>query len=226
MSEYDLSPTGAKILRANEQGLVDGHGAALDKLVADLLVVRNPDGTKTMTPKGFAALAELEAKTGGRTAPPAPGVVIVGCSAGKQTSDHPVAVRDLYTGSLHWACRRAAQALTRTGGRVLVLSGLHGLLELDTRIAPYEHRLGEPGSVTADRLREQAAALGIERAEVTVLAPAAYADLVAQVWPKAGRPLAGVGGIGAMRHVLSTITAIGAVPVPGRRRQDSARAGR
>ncbi|MFF4924239.1 DUF6884 domain-containing protein [Kitasatospora sp. NPDC001261] len=223
----DLSPTGAKILRGNEQGRVDGHGAALDKLVADLLVVRNPDGTKTMTPKGFQALAALEAKAAGpATAPadPAPRVVVVGCSAGKQQSNQPIAVSDLYTGSLHWACRRAAQALTRADGRVLVLSGLHGLLELDARITPYEHQLGAPGSATADQLREQAAALGIEQASVTVLAPSAYAELVAQVWPEAEQPLAGLGGIGAMRRVLAQIAATGTVPDRGTK--DPARAGR
>ncbi|MFD8316204.1 DUF6884 domain-containing protein [Kitasatospora purpeofusca] len=224
MTEYDLSPTGAKILRGNESGLVDGHGAALDKLVADLLVVRNPDGTKTMTPKGFQALAALEAAAGGQAAPPVPRVVLVGCSAGKLATHQPVAVSDLYTGSLHWACRRAAQALTRTGGRTLVLSGLHGLLELDARITPYEHQLGAPGSVTADRLREQAAALGIEQAQVTVLAPSAYADLVAQVWPDTEKPLAGLGGIGSMRRVLAQIAATGTVPDRGPKAP--ARAGR
>ncbi|MGV9310475.1 MULTISPECIES: hypothetical protein [unclassified Nonomuraea] len=42
---------------------------------------------------------------------------------------------ELYTGSYHRAARRAADALTHDGGRVLNLSALHGLVELDQMLA-------------------------------------------------------------------------------------------
>ncbi|MEU1221284.1 DUF6884 domain-containing protein [Streptomyces microflavus] len=54
----DLSPTGARILAANENGMVHGHPAALAKLVGDDLVVPQSDegGTHWMTEEGWAAL--------------------------------------------------------------------------------------------------------------------------------------------------------------------------
>ncbi|WP_404949103.1 hypothetical protein HFP70_35560 [Streptomyces sp. ARC14] len=54
----DLSPTGARILDANENGMVHGHPAALARLVGDDLVVHQPDegGTHWMTEEGWAAL--------------------------------------------------------------------------------------------------------------------------------------------------------------------------
>jgi uncharacterized protein DUF6884 len=50
----------------------------------------------------------------------------------------------LYSGSYHLACRRAAAALTEPDG-ILILTALHGLLQLDRVIAPYELRMGQPG---------------------------------------------------------------------------------
>jgi hypothetical protein len=58
-------------------------------------------------------------------------------------------------------------------------------------------RLGNRFAITAEGLREQAEQLGVlDTAEVTVLAPAAYAALATHVWPHAQRPLAGSRGIG------------------------------
>ncbi|MER6232544.1 DUF6884 domain-containing protein [Streptomyces sp. NPDC001616] len=54
----DLSPTGARILDSNENGMVGGHAAALARLEADGLVVsqRDEGGTHWMTEEGWAAL--------------------------------------------------------------------------------------------------------------------------------------------------------------------------
>src|SRR6266704_7034336 len=52
-------------------------------------------------------------------------------------------------------------------------------------------------AITAQGLREQAEQLGVlDTAQVVVLAPAAYANLAAQVWPHARLALAGTRGIG------------------------------
>ncbi|WP_431728506.1 DUF6884 domain-containing protein [Verrucosispora sp. TAA-831] len=94
----------------------------------------------------------------------------------------PAAARDLYTGSMfrHTLdnAKRSARLDTEATGRparVLILSALHGLVELDTVLAPYDLRMDSPGSVTAARLAEQATALGIEwGAEVYALLPRPY----------------------------------------------------
>ncbi|MYR58399.1 hypothetical protein GTY54_19875 [Streptomyces sp. SID625] len=54
----DLTPTGARILDANENGMVSGHAAALARLEADGLVVphQDKDGTHWVTEAGWAAL--------------------------------------------------------------------------------------------------------------------------------------------------------------------------
>ncbi|MFD3970134.1 hypothetical protein [Streptomyces cyaneofuscatus] len=53
-----LSPTGARILDANNNGMVHGHPAALAKLEGDCLVVPHSDegGAHWMTEAGWAAL--------------------------------------------------------------------------------------------------------------------------------------------------------------------------
>jgi len=102
----------------------------------------------------------------------APPLVIVPCGARKRADAALLPAGQLYTGSYHLACRRAATALT-TPERTLILSGLHGLLPLDRAIAPYELRMGQPGSVTADQLRRQAEQLDLadERHVIVLAAP-------------------------------------------------------
>jgi hypothetical protein len=98
----------------------------------------------------------------------------------------------------------------RTGGQVLVLSARHGLVTLDTEVDDYDLSIGVPGAVTAARIAEQAAALGITGAAVTVLAGRRYADLISAVWANAARPLDGARGIGEQRARLKAITQQGA----------------
>ncbi|WP_324618279.1 MULTISPECIES: DUF6884 domain-containing protein [unclassified Streptomyces] len=100
------------------------------------------------------------------------------CGGRKNSADHPVPAGKRYTGSYHLALRRAADALTHNGliGRVLILSSLHGLIRVDHPIGPYDMRMGDKGSVTTERLRQQAADLGILDADVTVLGPRAYVE--------------------------------------------------
>ena len=50
----------------------------------------------------------------------------------------------------------AAERLTANGGFLLILSGLHGFVPLARVLEPYDVRLGGPGSITTDELREQA----------------------------------------------------------------------
>jgi hypothetical protein len=66
--------------------------------------------------------------------------------------------QELYIGSYHRACRRAAD---RLGGRLLIFSARHGLLPPDRVIEPYELAMGRLGSVTVKVLREQAQELDV-----------------------------------------------------------------
>lgn len=163
---------------------------------------------------GPAAAVELRAVTAApvteslAAAAAAGPVVVIPCSGAKL--DRPAPAGELYRGSLHTMCRRAADTLTVEGGTVVVLSARWGLVPLAQVIEPYELRMGEPGSVTADELRAQAARLGIDRAaDVTVLAGAAYTTAARSVWSHATAPLAGSRGIGVMRQRLAQLARTG-----------------
>jgi hypothetical protein len=144
-----------------------------------------------------------------------PRVIIVSCGGRKSSSEQPVPAGEMYTGSYHTALRRAADALTDGGrtGRILILSALYGLLNLHDPIAPYDMRMGDKGSVSGERLRQQAVELGILGADVTVLGPRAYVEASRTVWPALTAPLAGARGIGDQLAKLADIYD------PGRRSQ-------
>ena len=65
---------------------------------------------------------------------------------GSRKLDRPAPAGEMYVGSYDRACARAAAA---RGGRVLIISAKHGLLDPATVIEPYDLRMGQPGSVTA-----------------------------------------------------------------------------
>ncbi|MFJ2110771.1 DUF6884 domain-containing protein [Streptomyces sp. NPDC087850] len=167
---------------------------------------REPVGQLSLWPAAQDPNRRCAAASGAEPARP---VVVIPCSGAK--GDRPAPAGDLYRGSLHRMCRKAADTLTATGGTTVVLSARHGLLPLDQVIAPYDVRMGEPATVTAEQLREQAVRLGLDQAPlVTVLAGRDYTAAARQIWPHAAAPLDGSRGIGQMRHRLARITAHGA----------------
>jgi hypothetical protein len=134
-------------------------------------------------------------------------IVIVPCSAAKLAVDRPTPARHLYTGSYHLMCRRAAERIAGPAG-VLVLSALHGFVQLDDELLPYEQRMDAPGHVSVEQLRAQAAALGILAArDLVALGGRAYVDAVTAVRQDTLRPLDGCRGIGEQRSRLSRLAA-------------------
>lgn len=129
-----------------------------------------------------------------------PPLVIVGCGAAKQSVR--TTAGQMYVGSYHRACRRAAAAAT-TPARTLILSAAHGLLRLDDEIDPYNLRMGQPGAVGADQVLRQATTQGLLDETPIVLAGTAYTSVASTVWPTAHTPLAGVGGMGKQLAALA-----------------------
>lgn len=114
-------------------------------------------------------------------APGFPGITyVVPCSGAKL--DRPAPGRELYTGSMFrhtWQhaqqCAAADEAAGLGPARVLILSARYGLVEPDQVLAPYDLRMGQPGSVSAATLTAQALALGIDwGAQVYALLPRPY----------------------------------------------------
>lgn len=109
-------------------------------------------------------------------------LVVVACAAAKR--EHPAPAAKLYC-SNHFAfilsaARSEAAETTRVCGQpagVAILSALHGLVDLDTVIAPYDLKMGQPGSCSPERV---AAQLGTRRPhQIIALLPAAYLRVLA-----------------------------------------------
>jgi hypothetical protein len=140
-------------------------------------------------------------------------LVVVPCSALKQ--DHACAAGDMYFGSYHRLCRRAADALQPD--RVMILSALHGLIPLDQVIEPYDLRIGDPDCFTDGvRVAQQAEQLGLLQArQVVALGGKAYTSIIYSAFGAlrqgalVHRPLAGTRGIGEQRARLSFIARTG-----------------
>ncbi|MFJ5272473.1 DUF6884 domain-containing protein [Streptomyces sp. NPDC088358] len=123
----------------------------------------------------------------------APELIVIPCGARKL--DHRARAADMYIGSYHRACRRAAEALRPD--RLVILSARYGLLGLDDEIDPYDTAHGAADAVTARLLQDQAAERGIRDLDpVMVLGGARHVTLAKAVWPHALTPLSGTRGMG------------------------------
>lgn len=138
--------------------------------------------------------------------------IIIPCGAAKL--DRPAPARDLYTGQMFRHTLHAAQTeADAIGGRVLILSAQHGLIDPDTVIAPYNTRMGQPGSVTPGTIARQAEDdLGIQWGDdVYAFLPAAYYDRLSvalqsiDVYPQ--DVYEATAGIGEQRHVNAVVAA-------------------
>jgi uncharacterized protein YceK len=142
-------------------------------------------------------------------------VYVIACGARKAARPGPA--RDLYTGQGFRHALKAAEAQVawcasrRIPSAVLVLSALHGLITLDTVIAPYDLKPGRHGSISPAAVGAQAASLGIAwGCEVYALLPRPYlAVLDAALRPECiwvQDVYEGCRGIGEQRFVNRTLT--------------------
>ena len=151
------------------------------------------------------ALIEAERKAaraaaGLDTTPDEPPLYLVACS-GSKLETHAKA-RDLYTGQ---AFRFAMQAAERARADVLILSALHGVVDPDAWLTPYNVTLNDmTAAERATWATRTAAELEPHRhREIVVLAGQHYAAAV-EGFPNVTRPLAGL-GIGQQLAALKTL---------------------
>jgi len=119
-------------------------------------------------------------------------VIIVPCGAAKLT--HAAPARELYTGPYHRACLGWALSVAPSE-RCVILSARYGFVKLDQVIAPYDLRMGRPGSATVSLLRGQATLLHILDGPVIALGGAAYIQRCKAIWPWVACPLGRYGGM-------------------------------
>ncbi|PBD01978.1 hypothetical protein BX281_10193 [Streptomyces sp. Ag82_O1-15] len=131
-----------------------------------------------------------------------PELVVIPC--GSRTLGWPARAADMYLGSYHRACRRAAETLQPE--RLLILSTRYGLPDLDDVIEPYDTPHGTAGSTTARLLLEQATERNVVHLDpVVALGDARHTALVHTVWPHGRTPLAGTRGMGEQMACLAAI---------------------
>lgn len=134
-------------------------------------------------------------------------LVVVPCSGAKL--DEPAPAGRLYLGPNHRLARQAAATVAAsTGARVVILSALHGLLDLDELVAPYDVTLdSSPTPAQVERVADQLRAAGATR--VTALTTNRYTTLLRAAAGRAGvelvAPLAGCRGIGEQRGRLARL---------------------
>lgn len=129
-------------------------------------------------------------------------LVVTPCGARKLTT--AARADRLYTGPYFVACMRYARKLAPLD-RIRILSAKHGLIPVDLFLCPYNLRFGMGGTVTVERLREQASEQGIlDASDVVVLGGREYTSRALQVWPRARTPLTDItGGMGHQMRALA-----------------------
>lgn len=154
------------------------YGATADQVAAYL----DELDRRTAAPTAAAAAAPAPAPVVEAPADPAPAaveppavLVVVPCGRKKLPQAAPAA--DLYVGN-RLAQQAAATIAARTpGARVVILSALHGLVDLADVIAPYDVTMGDPDAIAPAELAAQLAATGARR--VIALTPKAYSAALA-----------------------------------------------
>lgn len=98
--------------------------------------------------------------------------VVIPC--GGKKADVTCAAVDLYVGSFFQQVLDSARSLV-DDDHILILSARHGLITLDTALAPYDLKMGQAGSVSVETIVEQAIDLGIgEDDTVMTMLPKQY----------------------------------------------------
>ncbi|MFB6505578.1 DUF6884 domain-containing protein [Streptomyces sp. NPDC056099] len=103
---------------------------------------------------------------------------------------------ELYVGQYHRSLRLAADALTDRP-LIRIFSALHGLVDLDRPLHPYDVTIGDERAVTAERMVRDTARLGLGDADVIFLGGQEYAALLTPSVPHLLTPL--TGGMGGHR---------------------------
>jgi hypothetical protein len=108
-------------------------------------------------------------------------IIVIPCGAAKRKQPSPAYA--LYQGSYFKACLLWALSVS-SKDRVFILSAKHGLLRLTDVVAPYDLKMGQPGSITPSRVREQAQALGVASQLAVVLGGSLYVSCARQAFER------------------------------------------
>lgn len=119
-------------------------------------------------------------------------IYVVPCGAAKL--DHAAPAAELYIGAqFRYVLNAALELADANRNRVRILSALHGLLELDTVVEPYDVKMGHTASVASWTLRKQLDDIKPNAdLHVIALTPNAYSDKLAAAIHEPASPMQGV----------------------------------
>jgi len=126
-------------------------------------------------------------------------IIIIPC--GFLKVDKPTIAQDLYIGpyfrsNLAWAKSVAPE------GQIYILSAKHGLMPLHAVVAPYNLKMGQPGSVSALVIKDQASRLNLtDGRRVYGIGGKLYLDKLRSVFPDLRCPVEGK-SIGVSMSIL------------------------
>lgn len=110
-------------------------------------------------------------------------LVVISC--GSKKLEHAAPAAELYTGHLFRSQLAWARSVVPDAA-IRILSARHGLVRLDTVLAPYDTRLGHPDSISRDGVQVQAIEERLVHVgEVIVVGGRDYVRLAREVWPDA-----------------------------------------
>lgn len=125
--------------------------------------------------------------------------VIIAC--GKAKRDRPAMAKDLYTGNYFRDVHTWARSIT-PGHNIYIISAKHGLIPSTRIIAPYDLKMGDPGSITTPTLTKQAHDLDLIGTRPILVAGALYREALRPTFPGLICPFAQYGKLGYQRHAL------------------------
>ena len=116
-------------------------------------------------------------------------IVVIPCGFRKVAS--PTIAGRLYTGpyfkcNLRWALSVADQK------RIFILSAKHGLVPLHKVLSPYNLKMGQKGSVTAEQVSAQAKELGLDGYRVYAIGGKAYLNIIKSCFSEVRCPVEGM----------------------------------
>jgi hypothetical protein len=116
-------------------------------------------------------------------------IILITC--GKSKLPRPSPAKDLYTGTAFRSNWRWASSVFPES-QIFIISAKHGLLRPSQIIAPYDLRMGAPGSISPDVIQSQAEALGIAGKRVCFIGGEDYLDAIRAVWADVRHPTKGL----------------------------------
>lgn len=120
-------------------------------------------------------------------------IAVIPCGKKKRLGRWPAGI--LYLGCYHRFCLAYAKTLV-TEERIFILSAKCGLLALEDQVDSYDLKMGQKGSVTRDRVAEQAKERGVKDEHCLIIAGGKYRTICVSVFKDHQSLLEGLGGIG------------------------------